>query len=177
MDVAAESKKRLHGLWTNLRERRNWLINQLYVRQDYAECKALIEEQLTECQVREVWENRKYQILNKYYLREHNIPNCVIPIFLTQGLCEFAVYCKALVFRVEGKIQESLALFQAVTCLNPHNVANLKQVGRSLYLLGNHKAAIQVFEEAEGVSPEDWEICHNKGLCYMYWSKIFPSTT
>lgn len=28
-----------------------------------------------------------------------------------------------------GKIQESLALFQQATAINPHNVANLKQVG------------------------------------------------
>lgn len=83
-------------------------------------------------------------------------------------MCEFAIYVKALIYRQEGKIQESLAFFQAVTCLNPHNVLNLKQVGRSLYLLGNHKAAIDVYDEALILSPDDWEIFHNKGLCYMY---------
>jgi len=46
-------------------------------------------------------------------------------------MCEFAIYVKALIQRQEGRIQESLALFQAVTCLNPHNVLNLKQVVQS----------------------------------------------
>ena len=85
------------------------------------------------------------------------------------GMCEYPIYVKALIKRQQGKIQESLQLFQAATALNPHNVANLKQVGRSLYLLGKHKAAVDVYEEAQRVSAtEDWEIWHNKGLCYMY---------
>lgn len=85
------------------------------------------------------------------------------------GMCEYPIYVKALIKRQQGKIQESLQLFQAATALNPHNVSNLKQVGRSLYLLGKHKAAVDVYEEAQRVSAvEDWEIWHNKGLCYMY---------
>jgi Bardet-Biedl syndrome 4 protein len=73
---------------------------------------------------------------------------------------------------------------QAATCLSPHNVQNLKQVGRSLYLLGKHRQAIevrlalegpcrfllscsaapcQVYEEALRIAPHDWEIWHNKG--------------
>jgi len=73
-----------------------------------------------------------------------------------------------LIKRQTGEIQESLHLFQAATCLNPQSVANLKQVGRSLYLLGKHKAAIDVYDEAQRIASEDWEILHNKGLCYMY---------
>ena len=42
------------------------------------------------------------------------------------------------------------------------------QVGRSLYLLGKHKAAIDVYDEAQRLGKEDWDIWHNKGLCYMY---------
>lgn len=38
----------------------------------------------------------------------------------------------ALIKRQQGKIQESLQLFQVATVLNPHLPANLKQVGRSL---------------------------------------------
>lgn len=94
----------------------------------------------------------------------------------------------ALILRQRGKIQESLTLFQSATCLNPNNTANLKQVGHSYYLLGKHKQAIQVYEEAQRIgeenvrkrneagrqapgsarlSADDWEIWHNKGLCYM----------
>ncbi|GLC34848.1 Bardet-Biedl syndrome 4 protein [Pleodorina starrii] len=86
----------------------------------------------------------------------------------TDGLCEYAIYIKALIMRHRGKIQESLQLFQQATAINPHNVANLKQVGRSLYLLGKHKAAVDVYEEAAKFGAPDWEIMHNKGLCYMY---------
>lgn len=35
------------------------------------------------------------------------------------------------------------------------------------YLLGKHKAAIDVYEEAQRIGIEDWEIWHNKGLCLM----------
>eukprot|EP01047_Picozoa_sp_COSAG01_P038510 COSAG01_NODE_3129_length_6538_cov_5.398354_2_plen_357_part_00 len=56
------------------------------------------------------------------------------------------------------------------TKLDPHSTANLKQVGRSLYLLGKHKAAIEVFSEAKKLpaATDDWEIWHNEGLCYVY---------
>ena len=74
------------------------------------------------------------------------------------GVCEYALYVKALILRRQGRAQESLQLFQAAVCLNPHNVSNLKQVGRSLYLLGKHKAALEVFEETQRVAPGDWEV-------------------
>ena len=83
-------------------------------------------------------------------------------------MAEYPIYVKALIKRQRGEINESLQLFQAATCLNPHNVANLKQVGRSLYLLARHKAALDVYEEALRIGVDDWEIWHNKGLCNMY---------
>lgn len=61
-----------------------------------------------------------------------------------------------------------MKLFQAAACINPSNPENLKQVGRSLYLLGKHKTAIEVYNEAQKLNPDDWEILYNKGLCYMY---------
>jgi len=119
------------------RTRRNATIHHLYVTHEHDKCLALIEEVLGEF----------------------------------DGLCEYPIYVKALVTRRRGRIAESLTLFQAATALNPHNTQNLKQVGRSLYLLGKHKAAIEVFDEARAMGvarnqPEDWEIHHQKGLCY-----------
>ena len=38
----------------------------------------------------------------------------------------------ALILRLEGKIQESLELFQTCALLNPNSAENLKQVARSL---------------------------------------------
>uniref|UniRef100_A0A452H6C1 Uncharacterized protein n=1 Tax=Gopherus agassizii TaxID=38772 RepID=A0A452H6C1_9SAUR len=83
-------------------------------------------------------------------------------------MCEYAVYVQALVLRLEGKIQESLELFQTCSILNPQSADNLKQVARSLFLLGKHKAAIEVYSEAAKLNQKDWEICHNLGVCYMY---------
>jgi len=77
-------------------------------------------------------------------------------------------YVIAQILRQQGRIEESLTTFQAALCLSPQNVNNLKQVGRSLYLLGKHKTALDVFEEAERLAPEDREIWHNKGMCYLY---------
>jgi Bardet-Biedl syndrome 4 protein len=47
-------------------------------------------------------------------------------------------------------------LFQAAAFINPANVANLKQVGHSLYLLGKHKQAIEAYTEAKKHAPDDW---------------------
>ena len=124
------------ALATAVRERRNWLIHTLYVRQEFADCLSLIEEQLREC----------------------------------QGLCEYALFVKGLIKRGAGELQESLALFQAATMISPQSMPNLKQVGRSLFLLGKHKAAIEVYEEAKKYDADDtdWEIHHQTGLCYMH---------
>eukprot|EP01038_Epipyxis_sp_PR26KG_P013114 gene13114-17578_t len=86
----------------------------------------------------------------------------------TNGQSEYPLYIKALILRQQGRIEESLTTFQAALCLNPMNVNNLKQVGRSLYLLGKHKTALDVFDEAEQLNSEDREIWHNKGMCHLY---------
>ena len=87
---------------------------------------------------------------------------------LSNGQSEYPLYIKALILRHQGRIEESLTSFQAALSLNPTNVNNLKQVGRSLYLLGKHKSALDVFNEAEKILPEDRDIWHNKGMCHLY---------
>ncbi|KAJ7994670.1 hypothetical protein DPEC_G00251880 [Dallia pectoralis] len=119
-------------------ERKNWLIHLHYIRKDYEICKAIIKEQLQE----------------------------------TRGMCEYAIYVQAfscreaLILRLEGKIQPSLELFQSCAILSPTNPDNLKQVARSLFLLGKHKAAIEVYHEARKLNDKDWEVHHNLGVCY-----------
>lgn len=56
--------------------------------------------------------------------------------------------------------------------LDPQNPENMKQVGHSLYLLGQHKVALEVFNEALSVHPTDWELFHEKGLCHLYLSQL-----
>lgn len=84
------------------------------------------------------------------------------------GLCEYPLYVKGLILRQQGRIEESLTLFQAATCLNPRSVDNLKQVGTSLFLLGKHKSALEVFDEAAKIDPNDWESSYNRGLCFTH---------
>jgi hypothetical protein len=79
------------------KEKRNWLIHLLYVRQDFKECLKVIEDQLKIC----------------------------------KGLCEYAIYVKALIMRQQGNITESMNLFKACVAMNPKSSSNLKQVGRS----------------------------------------------
>jgi len=143
--------------YSSWREKPNAFIHSCYIRHEWDECLAIIEEQLREC-----------------------------------AFCEYPLYVKALILRQRGKIQESLILFQSAACLNPNNTANLKQVGHSYYLLGRHKQAIQVYEEAQKIgeenvrkrneagrqsgaarlSADDWEIWHNKGLCYIHMKQL-----
>lgn len=52
----------------------------------------------------------------------------------------------ALIKRQRGEIGESLSLFQAASVLNPGNIHSLKQIARSLYLLGKHKEALGILE-------------------------------
>lgn len=114
----------------------------------------------------------KNWFLHRLYLRQE-FKECLKAIEEVlkahQGLSEYPIYIKAMILRHSGRIQESLQLFQAATCLNPDNRENLKQVGRSLYLLGKHQAAIEVYEEILAMGRvEDWEIYHSIGLCYLY---------
>ena len=96
----------------NVKEKMNWYIHVLFIRQEYDECLKLIDNMLVE----------------------------------SHEKSEYSLYAKALILRIKGNIHESLELFKKCHLLNPTNIDYLKQFGRSLYLLGRHKAAIEVFE-------------------------------
>lgn len=61
-----------------------------------------------------------------------------------------------------------MELFKKCHLLNPSNVDYLKQFGRSLYLLGRHKAAVEVFDECLNLDKNEWEVHYYKGLSYKY---------
>lgn len=91
----------------------------------------------------------------------------------TSGQSEYSLYIKGLILRNQGRLEESLFTFQAAICLNIKSIDTLKQIGRSLYLLGKHRTALEMFENCERQLQEkggleDREIFHNKGLCYQY---------
>eukprot|EP00347_Sterkiella_histriomuscorum_P003243 403365040 len=118
----------------NKREKINWYIHVLFIKQQYDDCLKLIDDQLNE----------------------------------SQEKSEYALYVKALILRIKGNIHESLELFKKCHLLNPTNIDYLKQFGRSLYLLGRHKAAIEVFDECLNLDNQDWEVFYYKGLSYKY---------
>uniref|UniRef100_A0A8D0EMM6 Bardet-Biedl syndrome 4 n=1 Tax=Strix occidentalis caurina TaxID=311401 RepID=A0A8D0EMM6_STROC len=105
-----------------------------------------------------ILERKNWLIYLLYVRRDYDECKAVIKEQLQEshGLCEYAVYVQALIFRLEGKIQESLELFQTCSILNPRSADNLKQVARSLFLLGKHKAAIEVYNEAAKLDEKDW---------------------
>ncbi|KAL3860562.1 hypothetical protein ACJMK2_010675 [Sinanodonta woodiana] len=117
-----------------------------------------------------IFERRNWLIHLHYVRKEFEACKALIREQLGEsgGMCEYAVYVQAQILRQEGKIQESLELFQTCALLNPNSPDNLKQVARSLFLLARHKAAIDVYNEAARLNAHDWEIVHNQGVCYMY---------
>lgn len=118
-------------------------------------------------------ERRNWLIHLHYVRKEFDICKTLIQEQLdeTHGMCEYALYIKGLILRQEGFILESLELFQTCSVLNASS-EHLKQVARSLYLLGRHRAAIDVYDEAARLCSKDWEICHNLGICYMFLEKF-----
>ncbi len=78
----------------------------------------------------------------------------------------YMMYVQALVHRQEGRIVEALDLFQTIVVENP-TLINIKQVAKSLALLGRYRVAIDAYKEALTRTTNDWEIFHNLGLCYM----------
>ena len=61
-----------------------------------------------------------------------------------------------------------MASFRAAHVSNPVNWNTLKQIGRSLYLLGKHIEALEILVDAENVCSEDRDIFHDRGICYLH---------
>jgi len=78
---------------------------------------------------------------------------------------EFLLFMKGLIYRIEGKISESLELFKQCHILSPNNIECQKEIGKALYLLGKHNSAIEVYNAAAQVAPSDWQIHYGKALC------------
>ncbi|GFG38369.1 hypothetical protein Cfor_03172 [Coptotermes formosanus] len=116
-------------------------------------------------------ESRNWLIHLHYSRQEFGICKILLQEELERSndMCEYANYVQGLILRHEGKIQESLESFQTCHTLNPRNVNNIKEVARSLYLLGRHGLAVEAYLEAENVSSKpDWDIYHNLGTCLLH---------
>ncbi|XP_012150183.1 Bardet-Biedl syndrome 4 isoform X1 [Megachile rotundata] len=115
-------------------------------------------------------------LLHRHYTR-HEYKTCKILIdqelFRSNGHNEYANYLKGLILRREGQIQDSLNHFQAAYNVNSTNINNVKQIAKSLLIMGSHKRAIDAYLEAEKISTEpDWEIYLNLGECYMKLNQL-----
>jgi Bardet-Biedl syndrome 4 protein len=80
-------------------------------------------------------------------------------------------YVQALVYRQEGRINEALEYFQNCVLENP-SLINIKQVAKSLALLGRYRLAIDAYKDALTRTTNDWEILHNLGLCYLNLNEL-----
>jgi Bardet-Biedl syndrome 4 protein len=123
----------------NKREKSNWLVHLLFIRQDYNECLKYVDQLIEESDRTKDGEKSEY-----------------------------ALYLKALILRIKGNIHDSLDHFKKCHLLNPNNLEYLKQFGRSLYLLGKHKQAIEMFDECLQIKEDDWEVYFYKGLSFRY---------
>ncbi|CAF3186943.1 unnamed protein product [Rotaria sp. Silwood2] len=83
----------------------------------------------------------------------------------------YMTYIQALVYRQEGRIIEALEYFQKCVLENP-SLTNIKQVAKSLALLGRYRLAVDAYKEALTYTTNDWEIFHNLGLCYMHLNEL-----
>ncbi|XP_046618269.1 Bardet-Biedl syndrome 4 protein homolog isoform X1 [Neodiprion virginianus] len=109
-------------------------------------------------------------LLHKHYTR-HEYKICKIlleeELARSNGHNEYASYLKGLILRKEGKVQDSMDCFQVCYTVNTRNIENVKQIAKSLFLLGSHRRALEAYLEADRMcgSP-DWEILYNLGECY-----------
>ncbi|XP_002161548.2 Bardet-Biedl syndrome 4 protein [Hydra vulgaris] len=117
-----------------------------------------------------VFERKNWLIHLHYIRKEYESCKALIKEVLLESdtMCEYPLYVQALILREEGNIQEALEVFQMCQKINQTNVENWKQVARCLFLLGRHKMSLSVYEEGLKLSPKDWEIVHNMGVCYYY---------
>ena len=100
-------------------------------------------------------------LMRRYFL---NGSKLILNVF--KGSCEYPLYVKGLILRQEGRVQESLGVFQQVVELNPGNIDNIKQVAKTFMLLGRFQEAIDNFDDALSKLPKpDWECLHNRAMC------------
>lgn len=85
---------------------------------------------------------------------------------------DVASYIKGLILRSKGEVIKSLEVFKWSQRLNPVSMEVVKQVGRCLHLIGRSKSAIDVYEQALKLCPDDWEIWHCKGMCHTHRNEL-----
>ncbi|CAL8072814.1 unnamed protein product [Orchesella dallaii] len=115
--------------------------------------------------------NRNWLIHLHYVRREFNTCKQIIfeELLRLNGQSEYANYILALIYRSEGKMQESLDKLQVCHELEPTNANTVRQIARSLFLLGRHKLAIDAYQKAQMLNEDsDAETHYNMGMCFLF---------
>nr|XP_036213842.1 Bardet-Biedl syndrome 4 protein homolog isoform X2 [Bactrocera oleae] len=74
---------------------------------------------------------------------------------------EYMYFVKGLIDREEGNNIEALRNLQKALDLNCKNIETYKEIGKTLFIMGRFNQALDIFREAEELSPrQDHEICH-----------------
>ncbi|XP_032683157.1 Bardet-Biedl syndrome 4 protein homolog isoform X2 [Odontomachus brunneus] len=109
-------------------------------------------------------ESRNWLLHRHYTRHEYNACKLLIEQELSKSDGhEYANYLKGLILRKEGKIQDSLDCFQTAYNVNSTNIDNVKQIAKSLLIMGSHQRAIDAYNEAEKISIlPDWEIFYGE---------------
>ncbi len=77
------------------------------------------------------------------------------------------MYLRALIKRYQGDVNDSLDLLRKCFNFNDNNILIMKEIGKSLSLLGKHQMAIEIYEEILIRIDNDWECLYEKGICHM----------
>ncbi|XP_011138957.1 Bardet-Biedl syndrome 4 protein [Harpegnathos saltator] len=119
-------------------------------------------------------ESRNWLLHRHYTRHEYNACKLLIEQELSKSDGhEYANYLKGLILRKEGKIQDSLDCFQTAYNVNSTNVDNVKQIAKSLLIMGSHQRAIDAYTEAEKISAlPDWEIYYGLGEAYVKLNQL-----
>ncbi|XP_026470174.1 Bardet-Biedl syndrome 4 protein homolog [Ctenocephalides felis] len=115
-------------------------------------------------------QNLEWLLYDKYVRRQFTICRQIIAQTLKENDCrsEYCYYIQGLILREENKLQESLISFQKCSKLNSKNVENIKQVARTLFLLGRYHLSLETYKEAETlIARPDWEIYHYIAECML----------
>ncbi len=110
-----------------------------------------------------------FLLLQTYLNKEYDECLDLISKYAKEGNLEsnFATYLKSHIKRSKGDINESLELLRKCYSFNENNSELLKDIGKSLLLLGKYRMAIDIYDEILSRKNDDSEAYFQKGLCCM----------
>lgn len=80
---------------------------------------------------------------------------------------QFSIYIKSLIKRYNGEVNESLDLLRKCYSYNESDIMIMKEIGKSLMLVGKFQMAIDIYDEILLRAEDDWESFHFKGVCNL----------